>query len=241
MEIQQVLIDELKPWDKNPRINDSAVDAVAKSIHTFGFNVPILYDQHMTIVAGHVRWKAAKQLGLTTVPAIQLSLTRAQREAFAVADNKTGEMADWDYDVLGEILKELPEEGIDLGSLGFSEGELDAILKPEKDFNWDQFQGRPRRVSSGCDPCLLARQGAYRHEAGCERSDSSMRERADNCREGQLAIGGACSDVAFGDIAVQKPLEAKVHETVQYLRLFGRDSKANTDSSPFPQAKTASP
>ena len=140
MEIQQVLIDELKPWDKNPRVNDSAVDAVAKSIQTFGFNVPILYDQHMTIVAGHVRWKAAKKLGLTTVPAIQLSLTCAQREAFAVADNKTAEMADWDYDVLGEILKELPEEGIDLGSLGFSEAELDAILKPDEDFNWDQFQ-----------------------------------------------------------------------------------------------------
>lgn len=140
MEIQQVLIDELKPWDKNPRINDSAVDAVAKSIQTFGFNVPILYDQHMMIVAGHVRWKAAKKLGLTTVPGIQLSLTRSQREAFAIADNKTADIADWDYDVLGEILKDLPEEGIDLSSLGFSEGELDAILKPVEDFNWDQFK-----------------------------------------------------------------------------------------------------
>ena len=140
MEIRQVLIDELKPWDKNPRVNDSAVDAVAKSIETFGFNVPILYDQHMMIVAGHVRWKAAKKLGLTTVPGIQLSLTRAQREAFAVADNKTADIADWDYDVLGEILKDLPEEGIDLSSLGFSEAELDAILKPAEDFNWDQFK-----------------------------------------------------------------------------------------------------
>ncbi|MGA2065272.1 MAG: ParB N-terminal domain-containing protein [Thermoguttaceae bacterium] len=140
MEIRQVAIDELRPWDKNPRINDNAVDAVAKSIQTFGFNVPILYDQHMTIVAGHVRWKAAKRLGLTTVPAIQLSLTSAQREAFAVADNKKADIADWDYDVLGEILKELPEEEIDLRSLGFSEAELDAILKPEEDFNWDQFK-----------------------------------------------------------------------------------------------------
>ncbi len=140
MEIRQVLIDELKPWDKNPRVNDSAVDAVAKSIQTFGFNVPILYDQHMTIVAGHVRWKAAKKLGLKTVPGIQLSLSRAQREAFAVADNKTADIADWDYDVLGEILKNLPEEEIDLTSLGFSEAELDAILKPVEDFNWDQFK-----------------------------------------------------------------------------------------------------
>ena len=59
MEIRQVPIDKLKPWERNPRINDSAVDAVAKSVETFGFNVPILYDQHMMIVAGHVRWKAA--------------------------------------------------------------------------------------------------------------------------------------------------------------------------------------
>jgi site-specific DNA-methyltransferase (adenine-specific) len=140
MEIRQVAIDELKPWEKNPRINDSAVDAVAKSTQTFGFNVPILYDQHMMIVAGHVRWKAAKKLGLISVPGIQLSLTRAQREAFAVADNKTADIADWDYDVLGEILKDLPEEGIDLDSLGFNAAELDAILKPVEDFDWDQFK-----------------------------------------------------------------------------------------------------
>jgi ParB-like chromosome segregation protein Spo0J len=140
MEIKSVCVDELKPRDKNPRVNDTAVDAVAKSIETFGFNVPILYDQQMTIVAGHVRWKAAKRLGLKTVPGIQLALTRAQRDGFAVADNKTADIADWDYDILEDILKDLPEEGIDLSSLGFSEAELDAILKPAEDFNWDDFK-----------------------------------------------------------------------------------------------------
>jgi ParB-like chromosome segregation protein Spo0J len=140
MEVRPVSIDELKLWDKNPRINDGAVDAVANSIQKFGFNVPILYDQHMIIVAGHVRWKAAKKLEMKTVPGIQLSLSRAQREAFAITDNKTAEIADWDYDILGEILKELPEEEIDLNTLGFSEAELDAILKPIEDFDWGQFQ-----------------------------------------------------------------------------------------------------
>jgi ParB-like chromosome segregation protein Spo0J len=140
VEIKPVCVDELKPWDKNPRVNDTAVDAVAKSIETFGFNVPILYDQQMTIVAGHVRWKAAKRLGLKTVPGIQLSLTRAQREAFAVADNKTADIADWDYDILEDILKDLPEEGVDLSSLGFSKAELEAILEPAEDFNWDEFK-----------------------------------------------------------------------------------------------------
>lgn len=140
MEITPVSINELKPWDKNPRINDDAIDSVANSIKSFGFNVPILYDQNMMIVAGHVRWKAAKKLGMKTVPGIQLSLSRSQREAFAITDNKTAEIADWHYDILEDILKELPEEEIDLNTLGFSEAELDAILKPAEDFNWDQFQ-----------------------------------------------------------------------------------------------------
>jgi len=77
MEIQEVAVAQLKPWDENPRINDNAVDAVAESIKRFGFNVPILCDQHMTIIAGHVRWRAAKCLKMDLVPVIQLSLTPA--------------------------------------------------------------------------------------------------------------------------------------------------------------------
>ena len=76
----------------------------------------------------------------TTVPVIQLSLTSAQRKAFAVADNKTAEIADWNYDALADILKDLPEQEIDLHSLGFSEAELDAILKPAEDFDWSAFK-----------------------------------------------------------------------------------------------------
>lgn len=156
VEVRTVAIDELKPWDENPRINDRAVDAVAKSIEAFGFNVPILHDQHMVIVAGHVRWKAARKLGLTTVPAIQVSLTCAQRKAFAVADNKTADIADWDYDVLADVLRDLPQEGIDLNSLGFSEAERDAILEPVEDFNWGQFQEDLEEFHQDATHALLA-------------------------------------------------------------------------------------
>jgi ParB-like chromosome segregation protein Spo0J len=140
MEIKHVEISMLKPWDKNPRINDHAVDTVAKSIEQFGFNVPILCDKDMTIVAGHVRWKAAKKLGLNNVPIIQLSLSATQRKAFSIADNKTGEIADWDLDILSDILEEFPLEEIDISTLGFNEAEIEAILKPEEDFPWDEFQ-----------------------------------------------------------------------------------------------------
>ena len=67
MQIQDVELKKLKPWEKNPRINDHAIDTVVKSITTFGFNVPILCDPDLTIIAGHTRWKAAKKLKMKTV------------------------------------------------------------------------------------------------------------------------------------------------------------------------------
>jgi len=93
LEVQDVELSLLKPWEDNPRINDEAVDAVAKSIKSFGFNVPILCDQELTIIAGHTRWKAAKKIGMKSVPVIVLAITEDQRKAFAVADNKTAELA----------------------------------------------------------------------------------------------------------------------------------------------------
>ena len=140
MEIQELEPEKLTPWDKNPRKNDHAVDAVAESIRQFGFNVPILCDQHLQVVAGHVRLKAAKMLKMERVPVIQLNLTEAQRQAFAVADNKTAEIADWDNSVLADILKDLESMNIDLRSLGFSDAELQALLEPEEDFDFSQYE-----------------------------------------------------------------------------------------------------
>lgn len=95
-------------------------------------NVPILCDQNMTIVAGHTRWKAAKKLGLEKAPVIQLQLTEEQRKAFSIADNKTAEIADWDFPKLREVLDELRSEDIDLHNLGFSDEDLRRILLTEE-------------------------------------------------------------------------------------------------------------
>lgn len=118
----------LEPWEKNPRINDQAVDAVARSISSFGFNVPILCDQNNKIIAGHTRWKAATQIGMLTVPVIRLQMTDAQRCAFAVADNKTAEIADWNLPLLREVIVELQSEDVDIGSIGFSDEELRNLM-----------------------------------------------------------------------------------------------------------------
>jgi site-specific DNA-methyltransferase (adenine-specific) len=129
LKVQELAVSALKPWEHNPRLNDHAVDAVAKSIKSFGFNVPILCDKDSTIIAGHTRWKAAKKLGMKAVPVIALEMSGAQRRAFSVADNKTAELADWNLPQLREILDELRCEDIDLVNMGFSDEDLRSILK----------------------------------------------------------------------------------------------------------------
>ena len=106
MDILNLGLEEIKPYEKNPRNNDNAVDAVAASIREFGFKVPIIIDKDNIIVAGHTRYKAAKKLGLKTVPCIKADdLTDEQVKAFRLADNKVAEQAEWDFDLLNEELE----------------------------------------------------------------------------------------------------------------------------------------
>lgn len=142
LKIQQMEPSKIKPWEDNPRINDEAVDAVAKSIKSFGFNVPILCDQRLTIIAGHTRWKAAEKIGMKSVPVIVLEISETQRKAFAVADNKTAEIADWDYQKLRKVLEELKNKKINLPSLGYCQAELQALLTKQKEFDWKAFEDR---------------------------------------------------------------------------------------------------
>ena len=123
MKIVDKKIEELKPYDKNPRINDEAVDYVANSIKEFGFKVPIVIDKNNVIVAGHTRLKASKKLGLDKVPCIVADdLTDEQIKAFRLADNKVSEQASWNYDLLD---KELDIIDIDMSLFGFDTDDFD--------------------------------------------------------------------------------------------------------------------
>lgn len=94
MNVIDMRLDQLKPYENNPRHNDEAVDYVANSIQEFGFKVPLVVDKDGTIVTGHTRYKAAQQLGLDTVPVIIADdLTEEQIKAFRLADNKVAEIA----------------------------------------------------------------------------------------------------------------------------------------------------
>ena len=127
-------ITDIIPYDKNPRLNDGAVEAVANSIKEFGWRAPIVVDKDMVIICGHTRLKAAIQLGLEEVPVhIADNLTPEQVQAYRIADNRTGEIAEWDYSLLPVELKELQDSDFDLSLLGFDADELDKLLNGEEE------------------------------------------------------------------------------------------------------------
>ena len=127
MNILQIPIEEVTPYTNNPRRNDTAVNSVAESIKEFGFKVPIIIDKNNVIVAGHTRVKAAKKLGLESVPCIMADdLSEEQVNAFRLADNKVAEAAEWDFDKLEEELNNI---SIDMSVFGFEN--LIKELEPE--------------------------------------------------------------------------------------------------------------
>jgi len=129
MQIELRSVADIRPYEKNPRVNDKAVDAVAESIRQFGFRQPIVLDAEGVIICGHTRWKAAQKLGLEKVPVhVATDLPPEKVKAYRIADNKVAELADWDYDLLPIELADLRSADIDLELLGFSSEELEKML-----------------------------------------------------------------------------------------------------------------
>lgn len=124
MQIIYKNIDELVPYENNPRINDDAVEYVANSIKEFGFKVPIVIDKNNVIIAGHTRIKASKELGIEEIPCIIADdLTEEQIKAFRLADNKVSEKSMWDYSKLDEELKDIFD--IDMNLFDFETDKID--------------------------------------------------------------------------------------------------------------------
>ena len=125
LKVQYWPIDDVKPYPNNPRNNDDAVEYVANSIREFSFQQPIVVDSEGTIIAGHTRLKAAKRLGMDTVPVVVAdNLTPAQVNAYRLADNKVAEAATWDMEALAVELEGL-EVDFDMTEFGFDASEFD--------------------------------------------------------------------------------------------------------------------
>lgn len=118
MKVEERPIGKVTPYDKNPRNNDDAVEATANSIREFGWQQPIVVDSEGVVIVGHTRLKAAHKLGMDKVPVVVAEkLTPEQVKAYRLADNKTGELADWDVDMLGDELNDILN--IDMEDFGF--------------------------------------------------------------------------------------------------------------------------
>ncbi len=131
MKVELRKLSEIIPYENNPRQNEEAVDAVVASLREFGFRQPIVVDARGVIVCGHTRYKAAQKMGLEKVPVhVAKDLTPEQIKAYRIADNKSAELAEWDYDLLPIELADLQAADFDLDLIGFSQDELAELLDP---------------------------------------------------------------------------------------------------------------
>ena len=161
---KNVPVDKLIPYINNAKVHsEDQVARIASSIREFGFLNPVLIDKDYNIIAGHGRVMAAKKLDLKTVPCLFVEgLTEAQRKAYILADNKLGELADWDTDLVTSELEMLLEEDFDIDLIGFTEGELEKLLNQddteaeEDEFDVDAELEKPTFTQAG-DIWLLGR------------------------------------------------------------------------------------
>ena len=130
MQIEHLALDALIPYARNARTHsDEQTAQIAGSIREFGFTNPVLIDGEGGIIAGHGRVMAARKLGLDNVPCIRLAhLTEAQKRAYVIADNRLALNAGWDDAMLALEMRDLMDEGYDVGLTGFDLGEIDKIL-----------------------------------------------------------------------------------------------------------------
>ena len=132
--IEHVPVEQLRPDPRNPRLHsERQLKQIARSIDTFGFNVPVLADREGNLLAGHGRVEAARRLGFREIPVVIWleHLTPEQARAFSIADNRLAETSSWDDRLLGEVLRDLAtvELNFDLEATGFTMGEIDLRIE----------------------------------------------------------------------------------------------------------------
>lgn len=125
MQVENWKIEDVKPYENNPRNNDDAVEYVANSIKEFSWQQPLVVDSDGVLIVGHTRLKAAELLGLETVPVVVANdLTEEQVRAYRLADNKTGEYAGWDFGMLTEELESIDWLDLNMEQFGFKDLEI---------------------------------------------------------------------------------------------------------------------
>ena len=132
MQIYQRPLSDIKPYEKNPRKKHN-IQKVMKSIKDFGFQQPIVVDRAGIIIVGHSRYLASQELGLETVPVVIADLSPENAKAYRIADNKTNEDSEWDFNLLNKEFTDLLDINFDLESTGFEPKELEDFFTFDKE------------------------------------------------------------------------------------------------------------
>ena len=127
MNVVDIEVGKLMPYWHNPRNNDGTVEKLIKSIKKYGFNVPLVVNKDMVLITGHARLKAAKKMGLATVPCVMVDLTEEQAKKYRIADNKIQESTEWNDDALFKELREIGDP-MDIIDMGFSAEDVKNII-----------------------------------------------------------------------------------------------------------------
>lgn len=155
MKIETVKLSELKPWPGNPRAHGPDVDALVRSVETFGWTNPILVQRGTNrVIAGHGRLLAAKKAGLKEVPVIFLDLNDQQADAYTIADNRLAENSEWDEGKLKEILIALDDGAFDIGLTGFDRKALDKMIDAEGETQADVYPEMELHAFEHHDYCV---------------------------------------------------------------------------------------
>lgn len=131
-ELPDVPVEDIIPYDKNPRRNDMAAEKIVASLREYGYvKVSVVVDENMVMLTGHTTLKAIRMLGWKTVPVVSqiTGLTEPQKKAYRIADNRLGELSTWDPEVLLDEIDTIIKEGGSAEMTGFSTDEVDRMLE----------------------------------------------------------------------------------------------------------------
>lgn len=155
MQVENWPINEVHEYPNNPRKNDEAVEKVANSIKSFGWQQPLVVDSEGVVIVGHTRLKAAQKLGLQEVPVtVAEGLTENQVQAYRIADNKTGELSSWDWAKLNEELEQIDWLDCDMEQFGFSARvDIDAFFEDAEEVGENGSDGDQEPKEVKCPHC----------------------------------------------------------------------------------------
>lgn len=209
-EVQEVTTDKLRPYEHNAKKHGrDQIEKLKASIREFGFLTPCLIDREYNLIAGHGRVAAAKELGMETVPCVFIEgLTETQRRAYILADNKLGELGEWDMDIVGGELGALADQGFDVTITGFDWDEA-AKIDPIEDYYDPDTAPEIEPITKRGEIYQL---GEHRLMCGDSTDPKDM----------EILFDGGAADMVFTD----PPYGVAIGSKNQMLVQFGKAGKA---------------